>query len=643
MENKDLFDENRELRERLDALQEAYNRKCSDYESLNILYCNIISSGFWRITTPLRRCCDKGKVVLALLSPSRREIFNSRKNRISVVRRKKEEHTSFSKKVRFSVVTPLFNTPPVFLKEMIESVQAQTYKNWELCLADGSDESHSYVGEYVLDTAKKDPRIKYVKLDKNLGISENTNKAIELATGDYIALFDHDDVLYPSALFCYAQEIEKGADFIYCDEDKFETLGNGFFMPHYKPDFSPDLLRSNNYICHFTVFDRNLIEKCGLFRSEFDGSQDHDIILRLTEQANKIVHIPEILYHWRVSAASVASDPNAKPYTAKAGIKAVNEHLKRMNINGKAESLPIHPNIYRIRYEIKDTPLISILIPSCNHVKDLDKCIRSIENLSTYKNYEIIVIENNSDSATFDYYKTLERYGNVKVVVYETDTFNYSAINNYGAQFAKGDYLLLLNNDTEVITPSWMEELLMLAQRDDVGAVGAKLFYPDDTVQHAGVILGHGGIAGHSFLHEHRTSAGYFARCAVQQNLTAVTAACVMLSKKVWDEISGLNEDFAVAFNDIDMCMRIREAGYLVCFTPFAELYHYESKSRGLDTDPVKAKRFEGEIELFKKHWQKALDGGDPYYNKNLSLFGQSFTVKSPAEIKSDKKKAGQK
>ena len=635
-----LIKENKELRERLNALQTQYNAKCAEYNKINTLYCQIMSSAFWRATKPLRFCFDGAKFVYSYLFGVGRMQYLYKHNTLSFLQKFRQKHAKFSRNIRFSIVTPLYNTPEIFLRQMIESVQAQTYKNWELCLADGSDENHGEVGEIVRALAKKDSRIKYKKLEKNLGISENTNEAIKMATGDYICLFDHDDVLEPSVLYRYAVEIEKGADFIYCDEDKFENLGKGFFMPYFKPDFSPDMLRTNNYICHFTVFDRKLMDKVGMLRSDFDGSQDHDFILRLTEQAKRIVHIPQLLYHWRVSSASVASDPSTKPYTSKAGIKAVSEHLQRVGLDGTVEVSPIHPNFYRIHYTIKAEPLVSILIPSCDHIDDLDKCIMSIENLSTYRNFEIIVIENNSCAETLEYYKTLEKYGNVKVVVYKTDVFNYSAINNFGAQFAKGEYFILLNNDIEVISPSWIEEMLMFAQRGDVGAVGAKLYYPDNTIQHTGVIVGLGGVAGHSFIREPRHHIGYFGRCAMQQNISAVTAACMMIPARVWKEIGGLDEKFAVAFNDIDMCMRIRKAGYLICFTPYAELYHYESKSRGADDiDPVKAERFGSEVRRFEEKWQKELDAGDPYYNKNLTLTGQSFTPKTFAELKADAKK----
>lgn len=544
--------------------------------------------------------------------------------------REYQQNYSFSKDIKFSILVPLYNTPKDFLVEMINSVQEQTYKNWELCLADGSTEDFLYVEKICIDIAKKDSRILYKKLEQNLGISENTNACLEMATGDYIALFDHDDILEPTVLFEYMRVIcEQNADFIYCDEDKFSEFGGKLYDENYKPDFAIDNIRSNNYICHFSVFDKKLIEKAGAFRKEFDGSQDHDLILRLTEQAKSIVHIPKILYHWRVSEASVASDPYAKPYTIEAGKKAVAEHLERVGLKGTVESTKIHPNIYRIKYDIVGNPLVSIIIPNYNHVEELSRCIDSIIKKSTYKNYEIIVVENNSDKKTFDYYDTLKKYDNVKVVVYKPEGgFNYSAINNYGVKFAKGEHYILLNNDVEIITPNWIEEMLMYSQRDDIGAVGAMLYYPNDTIQHAGVTLGVLTLAGHNFKHSHRGDPGYFGRAGYQQNVSAVTAACLMLPAKVYEQVNGLDESFAVAFNDIDFCMRIRKEGYLIAFTPFAELYHYESISRGNDESPEKRTRFVSEVERFQARWKKELDAGDPYYNPNLTLDREDFSLK---------------
>lgn len=548
---------------------------------------------------------------------------------ISAQRREQEENAQFPKDIKFSVLVPLYNTPESFLKAMIESVQAQTYKNWELCLADGSDSEHSFVGEICKKYADGDKRIKYEKLEKNLGISENTNACIRMAIGEYIALLDHDDLLHPAALYEVMRAIcEHGADFIYTDENTFSEEPRDAYNPHFKPDFSPDTLRSYNYICHLSVFSRELLDSVGYFRSEYDGSQDYDLILRLTEKAKKVFHIRKILYYWRAHKNSVAQDVAAKPYTVTAAKKALAAHLERCGLKGEVLDSSV-PTTYHIKYEIDGNPLISVIIPNKDHTDDLDICLKSLYEKSSYKNFEVIIVENNStEKETFEYYEAIaQKHCNIKIVKWEGN-FNYSAINNFGVSYAKGEYILLLNNDVEIINGSCLEEMLMFAQRKDVGAVGAKLYYSDDTVQHAGVILGLGGTAGHAHKHFGRNHPGYMARASIAQNLTACTAACLMMRRDVFDEVGGLDESFEVAFNDVDLCMKIREKGYLVVFTPYAELYHYESKSRGNDSTPEKLERFRGEIDRFKEKWQKQLDDGDPYYNPNLTLTRDDFSLK---------------
>lgn len=548
---------------------------------------------------------------------------------ISAQRREQEENAQFPKDIKFSVLVPLYNTPDSFLKAMIESVQAQTYKNWELCLADGSDKEHSFVGEICKKYADGDRRIKYEKLERNLGISENTNACIRMATGEYIALFDHDDLLHPSALYEVMRAIcEHGADFVYTDENTFSEEPRDAYNPHFKPDFSPDTLRSYNYICHLSVFSRELLDSVGYFRSEYDGSQDYDLILRLTEKAKKVFHIRKILYYWRAHKNSVAQDVGAKPYTVTAAKKALAAHLERCGLKGEVLDSSV-PTTYHIKYEIDGNPLISVIIPNKDHTDDLDICLKSLYEKSSYKNFEVIIVENNStEKETFEYYEAIaQKHGNIKIVKWE-DNFNYSAINNFGVNYAKGEFILLLNNDVEIINGSCLEEMLMFAQRKDVGAVGAKLYYSDDNVQHAGVILGLGGTAGHAHKHFGRSHPGYMARASIAQNLSACTAACLMMRRDVFDEVGGLDENFEVAFNDVDLCMKIRKKGYLVVFTPYAELYHYESKSRGNDSTPEKLERFRGEIDRFKEKWQKQLDDGDPYYNPNLTLTRDDFSLK---------------
>lgn len=550
----------------------------------------------------------------------------------SAAERKKEETTVFPKDVTFSILVPLYNTPERFLREMIESVTAQTYGKWELCLADGSDDAHAFVGRICQEYRQKDSRIKYQKLAKNEGISGNTNECYKMATGNYIALFDHDDLLHPCVLFAYMQAIcEKDADYIYCDEATFKGNSiNHMITLHFKPDFAPDNLLANNYICHFSVFARELLQGEELFRSQFDGSQDHDMILRLTAKAKHIVHVPRILYYWRSHKGSVASSIDAKTYAIDAAKGAVADHLTKIGYrNFEIESTRAFATIFRIKYELTSRPLVSIIIPNKDHVDDLSRCVESIINLSTYDNYEIVIVENNSETAEIrTYYEEISRHPRVQVVEYKGD-FNYSKINNFGVQYAKGEYLLLLNNDTEVITPDWMEELLMYAMRKDVGVVGAKLYYPDKTIQHAGIVIGLGAhrTAGHTHYRIPEANVGYMGRLCYAQDVTAVTGACMMVSKALYEELGGLDESFTVALNDVDFCLRVREKGLLNIFTPFAELYHYESKSRGSDKKDERALRYQQESDRFRVKWADALAKGDPYYNPNFSLDHSDFTV----------------
>lgn len=553
--------------------------------------------------------------------------------------RKLEEETTFERPVKISILVPLYNTPEKFLKDMIESVTAQTYANWELCLADGSDKEHGYVEtvckEYIEKDGGEHSRIKYKRLKKNEGIAGNTNQCYEMASGEYIGLFDHDDILHPCALYEYVKAInEQGADYLYCDETTFKGNHiNKMLTMHFKPDFAPDNLCANNYICHFSVFSRKLLEGTELFRNKYNGSQDHDMILRLTDKAEKVVHIPKLLYYWRSHSGSVASGIQAKPYAIEAAKGAVAEHLRKHGYqNFKIESTRAFETIFRIRYQILGNPKISIVIANKDHKEDLERCIMSVIERSTYANYEIVIVENNSETKEiFDYYETLkEDYPEkIKVVVYKGD-FNYSAVNNLGVQNADGDYILLLNNDTQVISVNWMEELLMYAQRPDVGAVGAKLYYPDRTIQHAGVVLGLGAhrTAGHSHYKQPKENLGYMGRLCYAQNVSAVTGACLMTKRILFEEVGGLDENFAVSLNDVDFCLKLRERGLLNVFTPFAELYHFESVSRGLDDTGEKARRYEKESEQFRTKWAETLKKGDPYYNVNFSLDRSDFSLK---------------
>ena len=426
----------------------------------------------------------------------------------------------------------------------------------------------------------------------------------------------------------------QNADYIYCDEATFH--GNksidDMITLHFKPDFAPDNLCANNYICHFSAFKRTLLDGTELFRSQFDGSQDHDMILRLTSRAEHVVHVPKLLYYWRSHAGSVASDINAKSYAIDAAKGAVADHLRRQGWeNFEITSTKAFETIFRIKYEILGNPKISIIIPNKDHLDDLKRCITSITEKSTYDNYEIIVVENNSvTDEIFAYYEELKKNPDIHIVTYEGD-FNYSAINNLGERHATGEYVLLLNNDTQVITLDWMEELLMYAQRSDVGAVGAKLYYEDNTIQHAGVVLGLGAhrTAGHSHYRVSSNNLGYMGRLCYAQDVMAVTGACLMMRRSLFEELGGLDESFAVSLNDVDLCIRAWKAGYLNVFTPFAELYHYESVSRGLDDQGEKAQRYNRESEAFRARWKELLDKGDPYYNPNFSLDRSDFALRT--------------
>ena len=549
-------------------------------------------------------------------------------------RAKAERETVFPRMPKISILVPLWNNEPEFQKEMLDSVMNQTYQNWELCLADGSDEAHSYMGEISKEyAARSNGRIVYKKLEKNEGISGNTNACLAMATGEFIGLLDQDDILHPSTLYEYVKAInEKDADYIYCDETTFKS-GNIDHMltMHFKPDYAPDNLRANNYICHFSVFKRDLLQGTELFRSQFDGSQDHDMILRLTDAARNVVHVPKLLYYWRCHATSVASNIEAKPYAIEAARGAVAENLRSHGFkNFQITSTRAFETIFKIRYQIIGSPRISIVIPNKDHVEDLKRCISSIEEKSTYDNYEIVVVENNSETKEIkDYYELLKDDPRVKVVTY-TGSFNYSAINNFGVKETTGEYILLLNNDTQVITVNWMEEMLMYAQREDVGAVGAKLYYGDKTIQHAGVVIGLGAhrTAGHTHYKQHRENLGYMGRLCYAQDVTAVTGACLLVKKSLFEKVGGLDESFAISLNDVDFCLKLRKLGLLNVFTPFAELYHFESISRGLDDQGEKAERYNRESAHFRDKWKKELQQGDPYYNPNFSLDRSDFSLR---------------
>ena len=556
------------------------------------------------------------KIWLEKNEPTKKEIEEQRK-------------VKFEYEPKISILVPMFNTPYNFFKELVDCLINQTYSNWELCLADGSPEED----ETLKPIINKDKRIKYKFLNENKGIAGNTNECIKLATGDFIALFDHDDLLPVFSLYEVVKAINENPDveFLYSDEDKITTLDKPRFSPHFKPDFSLDFLRSNNYICHFSVFKKELMDKLGGERSKYDGAQDFDIILRMAETVDpkNIVHIPKILYHWRVHPNSTAqADVESKPYAFEAGVTVVQDHIDRVGLKGKVEH-GASLGTYRVKYDIIGNPKVSIIIPNKDGKEYLQPCIESILKETTYNNYEIIIVENNSEKEeTFEYYKELEKNEKITVLRYPEKGFNYSKIINYGVKNCTGDYVVQLNSDTTVITKEWLEDMLGFAQREDVGAVGVKLYYPDNTIQHAGIILGVDTVADHLFRGLPKYVHGYFAREGSIQNLSAVTAACIMSKRSIYEEVGYMDEDLAVAFNDLDFCLKIRQTGKLIVFDPFVELYHYESKIRGYEDTPEKQERFQREIDKFLNKWKDFYDKGDPYYNPNFSKNSAQYQIK---------------
>lgn len=547
---------------------------------------------------------------------------------------KAQRERDWNDPVRFSVVIPVFETPDNYLREMLDSLLDQTYPHFEVCIADGSrtgKDKEKLLKEY----SEKDSRVRYKILGENLGIAGNTNAALDMTEGDFIVLCDHDDVVPETALYEFADAITKNpeCDCIYSDEDKLDVDGGGIFDPHFKPDFNIDLLRSVNYICHLFAFRRELISsgRVGKFSPEYDGAQDYDFIFRITENSRSIKHVPKILYHWRCHMNSTASNPESKLYAFEAGARAIRAHYERVHPEIKIESIEKGEDygIYHTFFKLDEEPLVSVVIPNKDHTEDLDLAIRSLLK-GNYKNLEFVVVENNSVlDRTWEYYEQIQKeLPQVKVVKYEEKGFNFSRINNFGVRYASGRYILFMNNDVEMINPDSIKEMLGYCQRDDVGIVGCKLLYADDSIQHAGVVIGFGGIAGHTFIGLYDYQKSYFHRAATAQDYSAVTAACLMTKRDVFDSVEGFSENFAVAFNDIDYCMKVREKDKLVVYNPYATFHHYESKSRGLEDTPEKVERFNHEIAKFLKKWPEIIEAGDPYYNPNLTLRKSNFALR---------------
>lgn len=538
----------------------------------------------------------------------------------------RQHEKSLSYRPLISIITPIFNTDATVLEKMIESVIAQTYSNWELCLVDGAS-TIQHVRQILDHYSSHDQRIKVKYLNKNLGIAGNSNEAIAMSEGEFIALLDHDDELTPDALYENVLLLNQNpqADIIYSDEDKLDVNG-ARCNPHFKPDWSPDLFCSMMYTCHFGVYRKTLVDKIGGFRQGFDGAQDYDLVLRLVEQTDQIFHIPKVLYHWRQIEGSTALHPENKNYAKIAQIRAVSEHFERLNIAAEV-SEGLADNLLRVKRLTKAIPKISIIIPTRDQVELLKNCIDSILEKSTYKNYEIIVVDNNSSSPdTLNYLNEISEKRGISVLRYE-HPFNFAAINNFAVKHASGELLLFLNNDTEVISDEWLDAMVEHALRPEVGVVGARLLYSSGIVQHAGVVIGIGGVAGHGhkYLSEHHP--GYFSRAKAIQNVSAVTGACMMVKAELFNSLGGFNEkDLAVAFNDVDFCLRVRQQNLLIIYTPYAEMYHHESVSRGADETPEKSLRFQREAEYMFKTWAKNLNK-DPYYNVNLTLLKEDFSI----------------
>lgn len=559
----------------------------------------------------------------------------------------------FDSNPKISLVVPMYNTNEAFFQELLNSVKNQTYSNWELCLADGSDIENINFKNFF----ENESRIKYKFLNKNEGIADNTNEAIKMATGDFIGFLDHDDLLSRDALYEIVKVINEnmGVDFIYTDEDKIDEKGN-FFEPYFKPDYSPETLECNNYITHFVVVNCNLMKKVGYINSKFNGSQDFDFVLRATQKANKVIHISKILYHWRSAENSTANIASAKPYAYETGVDVIKENLKQLKKDAIVEYGQDVPGIYKVKYKVIGKPKVSILIPNKDNIKLLKNCITSILKMTSYNNYEIIIIENNSEkNETFKFYNELLKINKVKILNYNKNTildnngekevkfknnlenakeFNYSKLINFGVKNCNGEYILQLNNDTKLLSKDWLEFFIGYAQQKEIGAISGRLYYNDKTIQHAGIIVGISGIAGNALVNLPYGKHAYFGRESAIRNVSAVTGACLFCRKELYEEVEYMDENnFKVAFNDVDFCLKLLKKGYRNLYIPYVELFHYESKSRGYEYSKAKEERFNLECENFKEKWKDFLEKGDPYYNKNFTKKTCNYDIETEKVI----------
>ena len=563
-----------------------------------------------------------------------------------LARQKTEYKNEFKVLPKFSIVIPIYNTHRDLLIKLLNSIEKQSYDNYEVVACDATDynNSNNNPKEYFknIENINLANKIKYLQIE-NKSISENTNKAVEQATGDYIVLCDHDDELTLDCLYELTKDINNHPDtnFIYSDEDKIDLKSSSYFEPHFKSDFNLDMLTSVNYICHVACIKKEiineLIKKYGSFeRKEYNGAQDYDLFLRIVnilieqDKISTIRHIPKVLYHWRSYEGSTSYKTSQKNYAIDSGKKCLLDYYQHSALNYPAIEIiedGIKEGFYRTVYKEKDYGLLSILVPNKDHINDLDKLLKSLEK-SVYKNFEVVVVENNStEKETFDFYNDIDKRYSFKIkVVYYKDKFNYSKINNFGLNYCDGEFILFMNNDIEMINVDSLKEMLDYVVREDVGAVGAKLLY-DKTIQHAGVIIGIGGIASHAFKNIFDLQSSYMNRAQITQDLNAVTAAVLLTKKSILNKIKGFDEDFTVAFNDIDLCLRIRELDKLIVYNPYATFYHYESKTRGYEDTKEKVDRFNTEVARFVKRWQKFIDKGDEYYNQNLTLMKEDFSL----------------
>jgi GT2 family glycosyltransferase len=529
---------------------------------------------------------------------------------------------------KISVIVPIYDTPRSVLHATIQSVLEQTYSNWELCLVDGFSKA-SHIRGMLEQYADEDDRILVRFLNCNKGIVGNSNEALSIATGEFVALLDHDDLLSPFALYEIVRAINKNpdVDFIYSDEDKISENGDLRFDPHFKPSWSPDMLRSYNYITHLAAMRKTVVERVGGFRDGFDGSQDYDLFLRITEETKRIVHIPKILYHWRAIRTSVAGEPGAKSYAYEAAKRALESHLEREGIDGVVdygESL----GSYRINYKLASFPRISIVVPAEDYTGELSRCLESLLRITGYADYEVLIVTNSISEKQIRGINTLlECYDKLYVITSGTH-LSYPALCNLGARSSSGDVLLFLDSDIEVIGADWLSNMVQHTTRKENGAIGAKLLYLNRRVYHAGIILGLNGVTGHSHKLCSSRSKGYMQRLEIVQNVSAVSGSCMMMRKSVLEDVGGFCEEFSMAYADVDLCMRIREKGYLIIFTPYSQMYCRSPGVCGYEDARDKTMKYAKDIALFKERWAEELAAGDPYYNPNLTLEDSDFSIK---------------